>query len=307
MRYVATAREALVESGIDDPARHLLVATSEDPFTSGLSTIIVSKAPLTQDRIDRFVQQVESTSDSTVVYAPGTVQTDSPVAALAAAPDQATADSLIADYPASVHAISDDAPFFWHFSGFNDVVKDIGRATTVDFREYAIGERVLLLLLVIATLFAVLFLLLPFLVIRRQWKRLPAKGTSALYFAALGLGFMLFEITMIQMLVGYLGYPSYSLTVTLASILVFTGCGALLSNRFSTAAHEGPTGAVHGAGSVDRLLPARPSPAHGIHSHGIAAVAYCHGVPGARTPRAVSRHVHAVRAPYRRGAQSLFG
>jgi hypothetical protein len=42
---------------------------------------------------------------------------------------------------------------------------------------------------------------------------------------------MLFEITMIQRLVRFLGYPTYSLTVTLASILVFTGLGALASKR----------------------------------------------------------------------------
>jgi MFS family permease len=33
--------------------------------------------------------------------------------------------------------------------------------------------------------------------------------------------------------VRFLGYPTYSLTVTLASILVFSGLGALLSKRFS--------------------------------------------------------------------------
>ena len=44
-----------------------------------------------------------------------------------------------------------------------------------------------------------------------------------MYFGALGLGFMFFEITMIQRLVRFLGYPTYSLTVTLASILVFSG------------------------------------------------------------------------------------
>jgi hypothetical protein len=36
--------------------------------------------------------------------------------------------------------------------------------------------------------------------------------------------------------VRFLGYPTYSLTVTLASILVFTGIGALVSKRF---AHRG--------------------------------------------------------------------
>jgi hypothetical protein len=52
------------------------------------------------------------------------------------------------------------------------------------------------------------------------------------YFAALGLGFMFFEITMIQRLVQFLGYPTYSLTVTLATLLVSTGIGALVSRRF---------------------------------------------------------------------------
>ena len=60
-----------------------------------------------------------------------------------------------------------------------------------------------------------------------------ARASSAVYFAALGLGFMFFEITMIQRLVLFLGYPTYSLTVTLASILLFTGLGALLSHRLA--------------------------------------------------------------------------
>ena len=41
----------------------------------------------------------------------------------------------------------------------------------------------------------------------RSGARCPAKGISAVYFAALGLGFMFFEITMIQRLVRFLGYP----------------------------------------------------------------------------------------------------
>ncbi|HEX4779019.1 MAG TPA: hypothetical protein VFW74_19745, partial [Acidimicrobiia bacterium] len=93
------------------------------------------------------------------------------------------------------------------------------------------GERVLVLLLAVVAAFAAVFLLLPFFAVRRQWRQLPAKGTSAVYFAALGLGFMFFEISLIQRLVLFLGYPTYSLTVTLASLLVFAGLGALLSRR----------------------------------------------------------------------------
>jgi hypothetical protein len=97
--------------------------------------------------------------------------------------------------------------------------------------ESGIGERVLILLLSIAAVFAVVFLILPFLAIRKDWRALPRKPVSALYFSCLGVGFLFFEITLIQRLTLFLGYPTYSLTVTLASVLIFTGVGALLSER----------------------------------------------------------------------------
>ena len=130
-------------------------------------------------------------------------------------------------------AVSDDAPFFWHFSSFGDVLRHIFEPLDVFNPEDVIGERVLLLLLGIAVVVrGDLPARCRSSFVRRQWSALPAKRISAVYFAALGLGFMFFEITMIQRLTRFLGYPTYSLTVTLASILVSTGLGALLSQRF---------------------------------------------------------------------------
>ena len=108
---------------------------------------------------------------------------------------------------------------------------DFGQPLRSTDLEDSAGERVILLLLAVSVLFAVVFLLAPFLRVRRTWKALPHKGRSGLYFACLGLGFMLFEIALIQRLVLFLGYPTYSLTVTLASLLIFTGIGSLLSER----------------------------------------------------------------------------
>ena len=42
------------------------------------------------------------------------------------------------------------------------------------------------------------FLLLPFVAIRTTWRALPAKLRSGVYFSAIGLGFMFFEIALIQ-------------------------------------------------------------------------------------------------------------
>jgi hypothetical protein len=52
------------------------------------------------------------------------------------------------------------------------------------------------------------------------------------YFLAIGLGFMLFEISLMQRFVLLLGHPTYSLSVTLASVLASLGVGSFLSRRW---------------------------------------------------------------------------
>ena len=236
-RYITTARQALTNFGIDDPASHLMVAVEEPPkgdgLSTSLSTIVVKRTPFTDAQTDAFASTVAGLRDHHAVYAPGVdlpanAAGDQIVARLAGG-SEADVDALVAGSSREIGPISDDAPFFWHFHDFPDVLGDILSPLNTNDPEDVIGERVLLLLLGIAIVYAAVFLLLPFVAVRRTWRALPAKGPSGVYFAALGLGFMFFEITMIQRLVLFLGYPTYSLTVTLASILVFTGIGALAS------------------------------------------------------------------------------
>lgn len=51
------------------------------------------------------------------------------------------------------------------------------------------------------------------------------------FFAAIGVGFLLFEIALIQRFTLFLGFPTYALSVVLFSLLVFTGLGSLASSR----------------------------------------------------------------------------
>ncbi|HKA82727.1 MAG TPA: hypothetical protein VKD21_02630 [Acidimicrobiales bacterium] len=236
-RYITTARRALTNFGVDDPASHLMVAVEEPPrgdgLSTSLSTIVVKRTPFTDAEADAFATTVAGLPDHHAVYAPGVDLVanepgDRTVARLAGGSD-ADVQALVAGSSREIDPISDDAPFFWHFHDFPHVLGDILSPLDTNDPEDVIGERVLLLLLAIAVVYAAVFLLLPFVAVRRTWRALPAKGPSGVYFAALGLGFMFFEITMIQRLVLFLGYPTYSLTVTLASILVFTGIGALAS------------------------------------------------------------------------------
>jgi hypothetical protein len=231
-RYLMTARDAFEKLGIDNPAKHLIVAAYLTHKTGDLSTIILKRTPITPAEVARYAAALPDVPHVVTSYAPGLPPGPGVVPELASF-DQRRAAVVAAGYPRQISAVTDDKPFFWHFVGFGTALRHIFTPLDAHNPEDVIGERVLLLLLAVAILFAALFMLAPFFFVRREWRQLPSKGVSAVYFAALGLGFMFFEITMIQRLVRFLGYPTYSLTVTLASILVFTGLGALLSKRFS--------------------------------------------------------------------------
>ncbi len=231
-RYVVTARKALEELGIKDAPNHLLIAYQDTPF-GDLSTIIVKRTALTPAETDGFLAGVAKLPDHKPIAAPGHNFGDHIREPSSRAAPTTTSPRSSSSSSRNIGPVSDNAPYFWHFSKFGNVIRHIGESLDVHDPEDVIGERVLLLLLGISIVYAAIFLLAPFWAVRRKWSALPAKATSAVYFAALGLGFMFFEITMIQRLVLFLGYPTLSLTVTLAAILTSTGVGALLSRRLA--------------------------------------------------------------------------
>ncbi|WP_208027340.1 hypothetical protein [Rhabdothermincola sediminis] len=229
-RYVSTARRALENSGVDDPGRHLLVITSPTEGPGALSTILVKREPFSDQEVADILASMDAVPGAVLRYAPGH-PVEGETATIVATASPAELEAWYASYPYDMRPITDNGPFFWHFTPFSTVLKHFGDPINPYDTEDSVGERVLLLLLAIAVVLGAVFLLLPFVTVRRIWSTLPRKATSAVYFLALGMGFMFFEVSLIQRLVLFLGFPTYSLTVTLASILLSTGVGALLSER----------------------------------------------------------------------------
>jgi len=62
---------------------------------------------------------------------------------------------------------------------------------------------------------------------------MPARtfGLALFYFAAIGTGFMLVQIPLMQRFSVYLGHPTYSVAVILFSNILAAGVGSLLSDR----------------------------------------------------------------------------
>ena len=246
-RLAATAREAYESSGTGPVDERIAVLTTAEPpvfeFPAyNFSTTIMKAAPLTDAELDRIEEQIGVVPGGTVRYLPGRVaEPGSAVDQVLTLTDEEL-DRYISDYPYDIRAISDNRPFFWHFTHFSDAIGALDESATVFDIEVGIGERVLVVLLGLSVVLAAVFLLLPFVLVRDTWKRLPHKANTAPIFAILGLAFIAFEITLIQRFSLVLGYPTYSLTVTLMAILLSTGVGSLVSGRWHGAPRRMLTG-----------------------------------------------------------------
>jgi hypothetical protein len=136
-----------------------------------------------------------------------------------------------ASYRSDITPITDDRPFFFHTTKLENQL-DVAFGRTMLFGN---GLSALMTLLGISTALVVLFVIGPLALAGRGQPRPRGWFAWLVYFGALGAGFMLIEVSVLQRFVLLLGHPVYSLTVTLFSLLLGTGLGAAWSRRFETA------------------------------------------------------------------------
>jgi len=236
-RSAVLAVAALQRLGIARPRDHFAIVRASPPATAGapdgIGTILVSRDPLTSADLDTL-EAVAARLQFDIVQSPRT-SVDDTFAAIASG-DRLPA--LLASYPLDISAPTDDSPFFFHMLRLRDVF-DVHRwqdQGIVSFNMKAVG--VLGVLLTTVVLMTTACIVVPLM---RTGRGTGLEGAAPYlaYFAAIGLGFMLIEISQLQRLTIFLGHPSYSLSVVLFSLLVSSGLGSL-----STARLTGPEGAA---------------------------------------------------------------
>jgi SAM-dependent methyltransferase len=123
--------------------------------------------------------------------------------------------------PEDISPSTDDNPFFFYTARPWDIFT--GR-TSVSMNNNAAVGMVRLLIFAAACAFAY-YVVVPFFRLSRET---PAKtlAVPVVYFSAIGLGFMLIEISQMQRLMVYLGHPVYGLGVVLFTVLLFSGLGS---------------------------------------------------------------------------------
>jgi spermidine synthase len=130
--------------------------------------------------------------------------------------------SFFASLPQNISPSTDDNPFFFYTARFSDLFSK-PRATLSHNNNAAISMTLMLIAIALGAF--VYYVVAPFAGLARRMK-LSALTPPVAYFCAIGMGFMLIEISQMQRLMVFLGHPVYGLSVILFTILLFGGIGS---------------------------------------------------------------------------------
>ncbi|MBZ0203357.1 MAG: hypothetical protein K8I03_10120 [Ignavibacteria bacterium] len=135
---------------------------------------------------------------------------------------------------------TDNNPYFEHNTDFSDLnianIKESFSQTDralVTMSQRPIAESTLVVLLLQTILISGLLIFLPIYIRTRkdqEFKKMK-KGKYLLYFALLGLGYIIIEICLIQKFTLLLGQPVYTMLTVISTMLIFSGIGSMLSEK----------------------------------------------------------------------------
>ncbi len=250
LRLLATMREALRLRGVADPGAHVILYRS-----AWNARLLVSPAPFSAADIAAAAKWCGDRSFDISYYqgfdavaARANLYNDLPAVSfqtgtMAAQGDD---DSLADEAPGilagqatpsaqafDLRAVTDDRPAFYAILRLNDLPLLLARLQILPQAE--IGALVNLAVLAQAVIIAALVLLVPLAAPRRERLGHPVLR-PALYFSALGLGFLFMELFAIERASLALDDRAMGFSLVLGAMLVASGLGSFVSGRIGAAA-----------------------------------------------------------------------
>jgi hypothetical protein len=231
-RLASLAMAALLDRGTSEPERHLAIVTG-----GNVATLVLSPAPLSPSDLATLHERAGAL-DFDVLLAPDKLPDDPTLRRIVGTRSVARLADAGLPRDLDTSAPDDDRPFFFQLLSPRMWLHPMRLRDKIYENAYAdrgvIGGNILATLQFLETMAAVLLVALGALgpALWREARRNALPGPrAAVYFAALGAGFMLAEIALVQRMHVALGHPTYALVVVLAGLLVSTGVGSALSAR----------------------------------------------------------------------------
>ncbi len=254
VRMLATVRDGLKRAGIAEPWRNVLVYRS-----AWNVRILVSPEPFDAARISQ-ARSFSNERSFDISYYPGIEQApkaeifnDLPPVSFStgevSTSDQAQ-DAIADEAPAVLHGqqtesgrafdlrpITYDRPEFYNVLRLSQWRGILARLEILPQPE--IGALVNLAVLGQAVVLALLVLIVPLVAGQRIRSVGISAPRAAIYFAALGLGFLFIELYAIDRASFYLNDRTSGFAIVLTAMLVFSGIGSLLSSYFGKNPRQG--------------------------------------------------------------------
>lgn len=234
LRAATAAIEALERSG-RDPKKHLLAYR-----TWATVTLLISRDPWEDGDIRAVRQEGERLGFDMVYYEGMPPEEANRFNRLQGPGDYEALVTLLntsdrrSFYRAQLYDVSpttDDRPFFGHYFRWRQlpiILRQLGK-TWQPFGGS--GFLIVLGYLAVAILFSGMLVLMPLFAQRRAQRSWAVRADWTIYFAAIGLGFMLIELPLMQRFILYLGQPTVAFTLVLTGILLFSGLGSAWAHR----------------------------------------------------------------------------
>lgn len=237
LRVVSQAMEALHQQGVMDTRWNFIVVSDGALNVDGRPvTVIAKKTAFNWQELERVVGHLKANPNLKLLYPVPWGENLPPRSHNA---DSSAFHNLLmendgrrfsAQYAYDVSPVTDNAPFFFFTLKTKNAIRATlsGTGSGMDWKVN-LGVAVLFLLLLMSAVAVVAFLVLPLVMYKQARVR---SAVPLIYFIALGLGYILVEITFIQRFVLFLGHPTYALTVVVFLMLLASGLGSTMARHW---------------------------------------------------------------------------
>ncbi len=224
LRLVTMMAEAMESRGVTDPAQHIVVV-------EGFFWVetLMKKEPFTSQEVEQIgAWTIEN--GFMLKYDPFTAG-DSEYSQVLHT-DAAGREAFYRQYTYNVRPATDDRPFFFDYYKWNNLftvpVSEQGYTVT----RMPLGLLTLLMNLIQIVILGAIGILGPLRLLRKGSFSQSGSWPALAYFCALGLGYIFVEISLIQKFSVLLGGPTYTFSISVFSMLLFSGLGSFVARRW---------------------------------------------------------------------------
>ncbi|HXJ91438.1 MAG TPA: hypothetical protein VMT20_00980 [Terriglobia bacterium] len=249
-RLFATAREAFSRRGLGPLNGHVMAYLENAGFLTVpghlgfVAGFLLQRSEIRPEQLNEIRKSFQAAAAADpdaavkILYAPDEPHPGSIYDQIVSAPDL---EQVYRGTDAQLAPATDDKPFFnqhtrWSRIRWNTIVDLFSQqqpaGARLSLEDRPIAEVTLLILLLQSAAIAALCILAPLALLERQSLRVIARWKWLAYFAALGLGFIMIEIALLQRFLLFLGEPIYTYAVVLAGLLIFTGLGSYAAGKW---------------------------------------------------------------------------